>query len=258
MSCILSFDVGIKNLAFCLFDVRDTEIKKWGLLTLHGDVNRAAVNLADIFRGMHDVVKDADVVLVEKQPGRNKTMVRIEAYIHMYFVAMGKKVVLYSARNKLARTECSFRGKGKDNYSLRKKASISLTKEFITSEHTKQHQDMIDLFNKSKKKDDLADALLQALSYSKWDPPASSVPQEACSDANSITPVTPEAVMTMVKARAPTTKQIKSGKFSISNLKHYTNKSDIAALCATQRGLEASILKYFASVEDCINTLKIT
>lgn len=255
MVCILSFDVGIKNLAFCLYDSQSFDIKEWGLVTLHGDVHRAAVNVAELFRGMQEIIRQTDIVLVEKQPGRNKTMVRIEAYIHMYFVANGKKVVLYSARNKLARTECSFKGKGKDNYNLRKKASVSLAREFISSEPTKQRQDIIDVFTKSKKKDDLADALLQALSYAKWEPPSCTANNEGF-DAATNAPITPESVMTMVKARAPTQNQIKSGKYSISNLKHFTNKSDIASLCSTQRGLEASILKYFESVQDCINALK--
>jgi hypothetical protein len=57
--------------------------------------------------------------------------------------------------------------KGKANYTMRKKTSVVMCKTYIS--RTADMEEWNNLFEKSKKKDDLSDSLLQYLSYVKYD-----------------------------------------------------------------------------------------
>jgi hypothetical protein len=97
----------------------------------------------------------ADTVIIEKQPDRNRGMKAIENLLHTYFLIKEKKVVIWDARHKVP----DVAGAGKARYAQRKKTSIERARKFIEgSEH-------VPFFDKHKKKDDLADSLLQALSF---------------------------------------------------------------------------------------------
>jgi len=81
-------------------------------------------------------VLGAKTILIEKQPDRNKKMISVMHFLHSY---------------------------GKAQYNKRKKVAIQRCEEFIRSNSVNSH--WIDTFVKSKKKDDLADTVMQALSF---------------------------------------------------------------------------------------------
>jgi len=110
---------------------------------------------------------------------------------------------LYHAGNKLNGTGMENRGRARTQYTARKKASIELTHAFL-KDHP-QDPAITRTFEGSKKKDDLADALLQAVHY--------------CQDTSSKLKK-PEAPPPMVKPRKPTEKQTQSGKYTPANLKY--------------------------------------
>jgi hypothetical protein len=152
----LSIDCGIKNLAMCLID-SDRKIKQW-------DVSGVPPNHKDgLFPCMvrHLDSKpwtlDAKTVVIEKQPGQNKGMKGIEHLLHTYFLVKGKEVVIWDARFKVP--DCA--GTGKAMYAKRKAASVKRAREFILQNNS----EWVSFFDKHKKKDDLADTVMQALSY---------------------------------------------------------------------------------------------
>jgi hypothetical protein len=101
-----------------------------------------------------------ETVLIEKQPSRNTKMRVMENSLTMFFHMTGmRKVINYSAKNKLGAVGKTV--KGVKNYSMRKKYSTHMTRSFLKSHAV----DSRELFESHKKKDDLADCLLQALSY---------------------------------------------------------------------------------------------
>ena len=110
---------------------------------------------------------DVDHVVIEKQPAKNNKMRIMEHLLTSYFVIKGvnsnnskiQKVKVYSAKFKLG----SSTFKGKQNYSARKKLAVTRCAEYL--KETTQTSDFLVKFEKSKKKDDLADSLLQALSF---------------------------------------------------------------------------------------------
>tara|TARA_B100001094_G_scaffold332084_1_gene402695 strand:- start:1592 stop:2332 length:741 start_codon:yes stop_codon:yes gene_type:complete len=200
---ILSFDVGIKNLAYCI--VNGNTIYHWKVLDI-GPPNGSdgPTHLIKILDTLPELL-ETHIVLIEKQPSRNNKMRIIEAMLHAYFIIKGttnslssiKKVIVYSAKHKLGSETI----KGKKGYAQRKKLSVERTQEFLTQQP--QTSEIQNIFKNSKKKDDLADSLLQALAFTK-----NVVHKEISS----------EPIELKISARKPTEKQEKSG-YSMSNLK---------------------------------------
>jgi len=169
MLCI-SFDVGIKNLAYCIVEVKDDiyQIIGWDVIALceskdRGDkINLISVGfiLRDKFNALFDELK-FDHVLIENQMGnlaiRMKTL---QGMITQYFIMKNAKHIEFiSSINKLK----PYLGSLKTTYAERKKYSIFICKNYLTK--TVGLSDWVPLFEKHKKKDDLADAFLQAMSY---------------------------------------------------------------------------------------------
>ena len=98
------------------------------------------------------------VVLIEKQPDKNKTMKSVEHFLHTYFLCHDKDVVIWDARHKIP----DVAGAGRSKYIQRKKTSIQRCRQFLEST---TNASWIEHFDQHKKKDDLADTCMQALSF---------------------------------------------------------------------------------------------
>ena len=194
---ILSIDCGIKNLAMCLIHPLTKKIHHWdvsGVPPLHAD---------GIFpcmvRHLNEKpwVMEASTVVIEKQPDKNRGMKAIENLLHTYFLVAKKDVVIWDARHKIP--DCA--GPGKAMYAKRKKASIERAREFIAGEGP--NKDLVKFFDSHKKKDDLADTVMQALSF------IDKRPEE--------TPENPKKAPKKVAPRKPTDNQLRT-KYSKANL----------------------------------------
>ena len=141
----------------CLIDPVTKKISKWdvsGVPPLHAD---------GIFQCMirhlneKPWILDSKTVVIEKQPDKNRGMKSIENLLHTYFLVKEKTVVIWDARHKIP----DVAGAGKAMYAKRKKASVERARKFIEE----VNQEWIPFFDKHKKKDDLADTVMQALSF---------------------------------------------------------------------------------------------
>ena len=158
---LLSIDVGIKNLAMCLIDESTQLVLQWdvsGVPPQHQD------GLFVSLRNHLDEkpwVLTATTILIEKQPGMNKTMKTVENFLHSYFVIKNPnaETIIYDARHKVP----DIAGAGKAKYRQRKKAAVDRCRTFLETSEINKH--WMATFVASKKKDDLADTVLQALSY---------------------------------------------------------------------------------------------
>lgn len=117
---------------------------------------------------------NCDLVLLELQPVlKGPKMKTISNYLSMYFRIRGKhdkingsnieKVKYYMATNKLE-FNINNNDENKETYKARKKTGIENVNDYLIY---KNDIDNKEKFNSHKKKDDLADALLQILSYLK-------------------------------------------------------------------------------------------
>tara|TARA_R110002072_G_scaffold7291_4_gene39861 strand:+ start:2055 stop:2762 length:708 start_codon:yes stop_codon:yes gene_type:complete len=160
---ILSIDVGIRNLAMCLID-DEKIVRQW-------DVSGVPPESSDgLFPCLRKHLNDrpwvlgADVVLIEKQPDKNKKMKMVEHFLQAYFVIKipDKETIIYDARHKIPDVV----GAGKAQYRKRKQTSIDRCKEFL-EKGPEGNRHWLETFKKSKKKDDLADTVMQALSFNR-------------------------------------------------------------------------------------------
>ena len=216
----LSFDVGIKNLAYCEI-TPEIEILNWGIINLNenpiccmnlkkpcekqashcmeindekkyycsGHINHKSLKVDKKVKKKklntnHDICKLSQIcikklrllnlenikhVLIENQPAlKNPVMKSVQMIVYTFFVMDGimkesspiENIHMVNARNKLKvykgpKVPCNKSGK----YAQNKYLSVEYTKNMIENE---KHE-MKDIFEKSKKKDDLADAYLQGI-----------------------------------------------------------------------------------------------
>lgn len=247
---ILSIDVGIKNLALCTFNRQCKAIVRWDVIALSpvdGDL-ATAVNVAMNTYGQHETI---DEVVIEKQPRKNKRMQSVENFLHMYFVCKhALKVSIYHPRYKLAGT--GMENKGKHMYCARKKASVLLCKQWLEEET--QNASWLSCFNKKGvKKDDLADALNQVLSF--------------CKISHAASMGTLQAHATAVNARRPTEQQKQHGRYSKSNIKHFLTKEFFFKGESTayiinclqndsdKKKLSQAALRHYKTLDECVAAL---
>jgi len=179
-------------------------------------------------------VLDADVTLIEKQPDKNRKMKTVENFLHSYFVINNptKETIIYDARHKIPDVV----GSGSAKYRQRKQTSISRCKDFLDGSDINAH--WRDTFKESKKKDDLADTVMQALSFTKR-----IVPQQTKKKKKLV-------------SRAPNEHQ-KDTKYSVSNLVWFVKNESRDNLQKNKRFMK-DLNRYYSSIDELINQLATT
>jgi hypothetical protein len=175
---IISFDIGLKNLACCCLTLSERpKILHWAIHPLMDEHRKTKPNINQmsmkIFEEMDKIsskLYSVDYVLIENQPSRlNGAMKTIQMIIYSYFQYKKFKegqitdVLLISANKKTAdhpydidMTLC----KSANKYTQRKWKSIKLTEEYIQN-----NTELKEFLSSYKKKDDICDAFLQAIAW---------------------------------------------------------------------------------------------
>jgi len=168
----LSIDVGIRNLAYVVISIEEGEktssIVEWDIMELcEKDENACKVDNVTIGMRMNEKMSKLlekfvfDKIVIENQIGQNAIKMKsIQSLLIMFFVIKNynqQQIINYNAANKLKR----FLGKKKTTYAERKKLSKVITDKITAN----QYPDWLSFFQKCKKKDDLADCLLQVIDY---------------------------------------------------------------------------------------------
>lgn len=173
---LLSFDIGIKNLSYCIIDENYT-IYDWKIIDLCGelDIKKDKYKIFEnipIILNKYNLIDDIEIVLLENQPClKNPTMKTIQIIIYTYFVINGlhneksliNKILFISAKNKLSfyngpNIECKLKNK----YGKTKFLGKEYTKYYLNLNNDMKN---LEFFNQFKKKDDLSDCFLQGMSY---------------------------------------------------------------------------------------------
>ena len=227
---LLCIDVGIRNLAMCLIDENTKKIHEW-------DVSGVPPEHADgLFVSIRKHLDDkpwvltSNIILIEKQPGQNKTMKSVENFLHAYFVIKtpDSETIIYDARHKVP----DVAGTGKARYRQRKQTAITRCGEYLENETI--NRDWLPLFKKSKKKDDLADTYLQALSFINRVEPKTNAKKKK--DAGN------------VKARKPTQNQTET-KYSKSNLVWFFKNNTLDELEKNKR-FQKDLKRYYSNIKE--------
>jgi len=200
---LISFDVGTRNLAYCVVEFTNVETKfvcridAWDVLDLGGSNNSTEKCSLVLTRILNETFKDIpslkiDFVLIERQPKRSVSMLAVQMFLCQYFsgyVHDGhvKHVQFVSPKLKL---DCSYlrmilgRGwteaasspstsstssvssvvaSGRAKYAKNKKDAVDTVRHIL--EHSLiDHAKLVE-FDAASKRDDLADAFLQGLCW---------------------------------------------------------------------------------------------
>ena len=224
---ILSIDVGIRNLALCLLNETSNLVVQWDVSGIPPEHRDGIYVSLRKHLDERPWVLGADTVLIEKQPDRNKKMVSVMHFLHAYFIIKNPKAetILYDARHKIP----DVAGPGRAQYLKRKKTSIERCEAFIRQDDVNVH--WLETFLASKKKDDLADTVMQALSF-----------------VNRVE-VTTTKKPTKLVPRKPNENQ-KATKYSKSNLAWiYLNKPECECLENNKRFMK-DLKRYYKDIDD--------
>jgi hypothetical protein len=233
---ILSIDVGIRNLAMCQFDELSNLVTEWDVSGVPPEHKDGLFVSLRKHLDERPWVLTSDTILIEKQPDKNKKMKMVEHFLHAYFVIRAPKAetIIYDARFKIPDVS----GPGKAQYMKRKKVSIERCRVFIETNENNAH--WLPIFDASKKKDDLADTVMQAISFTKR-----IEPKKKTKETKKIIP------------RKPNENQ-KSTRYSLSNLAWiFKNKPECECLENNKRFMK-DLKRYYKSLEEFIHDQKST
>ncbi len=183
----ISFDVGVKNLALCILKHQDDKLSilDWRIISLADSKKQIKgidrirdvlfLELDNIVGSLEEIgITSVDKVIIENQPSNlNGIMKTIQLLIFSYFSLLKhwdqkvSDIVLINASHKLQNH--SFVPSSKlltdtvnrqQKYKLNKTDGIEICKYYI-----RDSQELQEIFNANKKKDDLADTCIQTISY---------------------------------------------------------------------------------------------
>lgn len=177
---ILSFDVGIKHLAYCIIDT-ESRIVEWDILDLNPNnikkitIGTVTENALIILKNLFDQMDISDVVIENQPVMKNPVMKSIQMIIYTFFMNLkiNEKKTISQVKFISAVSKNKYMDRFKDcdeckvevfrnRYDYNKKMSISVVKHLLKKN---SDTELYDYFVAHKKKDDLADAYLQALLY---------------------------------------------------------------------------------------------
>ena len=158
----------------------------------------------------------------------NKKMKVVENFLHAYFIIKcpNSETIIYDARHKIPDVV----GPGKAQYRKRKNTSIERCQEFIKGP---ENSHWLVTFAHSKKKDDLADTVMQALSFiNRREVPSTTKPKTS-----------------KITSRKPTENQ-KATKYSKANLVWFIKNKPRLELERDKRFMK-DLNRYYRSFEEC-------
>lgn len=268
---VISVDPGTKNLAVCVLDFDDDgaqeasapsqpRVVMWTTTALDGPGASGVVStVTRLFEAVPAPAAGAGTtteVVIEKQPPKNAKMRTLQNFMEMLWTLRGAgRVYVQDARAKLNWAATTRHWPSRDipewSYTVRKKLSVEVARSWLSDAASEWR----DLFEASKKKDDLADALLQALAYVGMARRVLTVPAAAAASG---------AKTRAIVARKPSDKALESGRFTRNGVKWVliqtlgARDGDAATLedVLGKRGadvtrLRKSVLKLFGSYDAC-------
>lgn len=186
---ILSFDIGIKNLAYCILDKdEDNKLRiiKWDIIKLLEDNEKCkGFPLDELTKRLYKQLNshfysyNITKVLLENQPVlKNPVMKSVQMIVFSFFqyqaILLAREIntiKLVNASNKLkvGKTFTEINNnediiKIKSKYTRNKKFAIEYTYK-ILEDRIENFETLIEYFKENKKRDDLADAFLQGMYY---------------------------------------------------------------------------------------------
>lgn len=230
----VSFDVGYRNLAYCVSDVSDGEllaIHHWEVLSVPTETARGLYG--ELGRALRERIAHWDacaVALVEKQPARTKKkLLGVQTFLEGFFTALGAEVHEVNPALKVQ----SEAGSDSAAYRKRKRKAIDDVDVLLSAE---QWSDWRRHFHcAAQKRDDLADCLLQSVRSGVASPESN-------------------PKVKRVRPRAPTPAQ-RERRYSEANLHWLWKHEDRTKLVAQKRFMK-DLKYYYQSIDDLVKAFE--
>jgi len=173
---LLSFDIGIKNMAYCFSVCDNDEFKIMNLnkIDLNSNKNNIQNIIDNTIEFLDDIMNTLDIdinskliILIECQ--MTSIMRTIQTCINTYFKVIGNhqnidiETIYVSPKHKLKLMDIYSDTIMNDKYKQNKFDSIFYSKYLLTT--TFKNDKILDIINLEKKKDDLCDAFLMCVYY---------------------------------------------------------------------------------------------
>ena len=173
---LLSFDIGIKNMAYCFSICDNNEFKIMNLnkIDLNSNKNNIQNIIDNTIEFLDDIMNTLDIdinskliILIECQ--MTSIMRTIQTCINTYFKVIGNhqnidiETIYVSPKHKLKLMDIYSDTIMNDKYKQNKFDSIFYSKYLLTT--TFKNDKILDIINLEKKKDDLCDAFLMCVYY---------------------------------------------------------------------------------------------
>ena len=170
---VLSIDVGSKHMVFCVIQHTTTrpwfQIMHWHSLNCHADTCQSQVQkLSRELRddAMSQILLGNDEIIIESQTNTNIKMKVLSHCLQIFFFNIGytaEKVVFASPLAKLKICPpIDVDVPKKNRYRINKQNAVKKCSELLM-ECVEPDKYFLNMFNQSRKKDDFADSLLQAV-----------------------------------------------------------------------------------------------
>lgn len=180
---IISFDPAPVNMGYCVVNIDTLKILKWGKFSIKDTTNEGHCKKLVKELDKLKLTDDINCIIVhEQQPRCNIKTITISGQLQMYFVLERMdedhkgsilKIVGHHAKHKINYYKETSEDEPMPNERLDKVKKGHYKTKQILIEHCKrilkQNDDLewLEWFEKQKKKDDIADSYVQALSYAK-------------------------------------------------------------------------------------------
>jgi hypothetical protein len=173
---LLSFDIGIKNMAYCFAICEETEFKVMNIDKIDLNSNKNNIQniidntiefLDDIMTTLNIDINSKMIILIECQ--MTSIMRTIQTCINTYFKVISKhqnidiETIYVSAKHKLKIMDVYTDTIMNDKYKQNKIDSIYFTNHLLTTRF--KDDKILEIINSFKKKDDLCDAFLMCIYY---------------------------------------------------------------------------------------------
>ncbi len=180
MKYLLSFDPGTINMAYCLIEIDSLKIVKWGLFSIKDSTNEGSCTKLAKQLDTLTLTDDLEevIIVIEQQPRVNCKTITISGQLQMYYVLEKidnkciKKIVSYHAKNKIKYYQPIEGDEPMPERLDKLKKGHYRTKQTLIFQCSQilchnQEIEWKDFFKNSRKRDDISDAYVMALSYIK-------------------------------------------------------------------------------------------
>jgi hypothetical protein len=165
---VLSFDVGIQNLCYCLLEHRDEpdreySIRLWENMSLRADGMVDAIASLRRELDARPWMQHVDHVVIEAQVAANPAMKVISHAIQMYFACRAASAAVHFVSPKNKFKVCNVpEPEGVKGHARNKRIAVLMAQKLLGAQRERAS---LEYLNSHVKKDDLADSFLQAVYF---------------------------------------------------------------------------------------------